>query len=111
MKIAVFTVFTKNRTNPAYEAARPDAIVLAPVHATRVNAAIGRIHEAGVPLFGFIYPTPGGRCVADIGADDGALELSRYLFIWLMFIGAVIAVHERAHVGADFLRAGSLSPR
>jgi len=99
LKIAVFT---KNRTNPAYEAARlgadrvarrlgaqtlhfvpvkgddpdeqsalvdqalalrPDAFVFSPVHMTRVNAAIGRIHASGIPLFGFVNPIPVGGCV------------------------------------------------
>ncbi|CAN5363888.1 TRAP transporter small permease [soil metagenome] len=30
-------------------------------------------------------------------------ELSRWLFIWLTFIGAVIAVRERGHLGTDAL--------
>src|SRR5262249_25842863 len=30
-------------------------------------------------------------------------EVSRYLFIWLTFTGAVIAAHERAHLGVDTL--------
>jgi ribose transport system substrate-binding protein len=130
MKIAVFT---KNRTNPAYEAARlgadraarrlgaqtvhfvpergddpaeqsalidralaqrADAIVLAPVHPTRVNAAIGRIHEAGVPLFGFVSPIPDGRCVSCVGADDGALgrRIAEYLLAHLGGRGRLLLV-------------------
>jgi ribose transport system substrate-binding protein len=114
-------VFTKNRSNPAYEAARagadraakqlgadtahyvpakdddpdeqsalieaalrkkPDAVVLAPVQATRVNAAIARIHAAGIPLFGFVNPIPVGPCVTYVGADDYALgrAIARRLF-------------------------------
>lgn len=30
-------------------------------------------------------------------------ELSRWLFVWLTFLGAVIAVHERGHLGTDVL--------
>ncbi len=30
-------------------------------------------------------------------------ELSRWLFVWLTFLGAVIAIHERAHLGTDML--------
>jgi ribose transport system substrate-binding protein len=130
MKIAVFT---KNRTNPAYEAARlgadraarrlgaqavhfvpergddpveqsalidralagrVDAIVLAPVHPTRVGAAIDRIHEAGVPLFGFVGPIPGGRCVSFVGADDGALgrEIAKYVLEHLGGRGRLLLV-------------------
>ncbi len=29
-------------------------------------------------------------------------ELARYLFIWIIFIGASVAVRERAHFGIDF---------
>ena len=35
-----------------------------------------------------------------IAASD---ELSRWLFVWMTFMGAVIAVHERGHLGTDFL--------
>jgi ribose transport system substrate-binding protein len=130
MKIAVFT---KNRTNPAYEAARlgadraarrlgaqtvhfvperaddpveqsalidralaerADAIVLAPVHPTRVSAAIDRIHAAGVPLFGFVSPIPDGRCVSCVGADDGALGrgIAEYLLAHLGGRGRLLLV-------------------
>ena len=32
-------------------------------------------------------------------------ELSRWLFVWLTFLGAVVALHERAHLGTDTLVA------
>ena len=32
-------------------------------------------------------------------------ELSRTMFVWLTFTGAVIATYERAHLGVDFLVA------
>jgi TRAP-type C4-dicarboxylate transport system permease small subunit len=35
-------------------------------------------------------------------------ELSRWLFVWMTFLGAIIGVHERAHLGTDFL-VGKLS--
>ena len=130
VKIAVFT---KNRSNPAYDAARmgadraagalgawavhfvpkngddpeeqsalidealalsPDAIVFAPVHATRVNTAIGRIHAAGVPLFGFVNPIPVGPCVSYVGANDYALgfALAQYLYAHLEGRGKVLVV-------------------
>ena len=28
-------------------------------------------------------------------------ELSRWLFVWLTFLGAIAALHERAHLGSD----------
>lgn len=30
-------------------------------------------------------------------------ELSRWLFVWLTFLGAVVALNERAHLGTDML--------
>jgi TRAP-type C4-dicarboxylate transport system permease small subunit len=32
-------------------------------------------------------------------------EVSRWLFVWVTFLGAVVAVKERAHLGTDFLVA------
>ncbi|NML17986.1 TRAP transporter small permease [Azohydromonas caseinilytica] len=36
-------------------------------------------------------------------------EIARWLFVWLTFIGAVVAIHERGHLGSDMLvsRLGS----
>jgi TRAP-type transport system small permease protein len=37
-------------------------------------------------------------------------EMSRYFFVWLTFIGAVIVMHEKAHLGVDaFVR--TLGPK
>jgi TRAP-type C4-dicarboxylate transport system permease small subunit len=30
-------------------------------------------------------------------------ELSRWLFVWLTFLGAIVALRERAHLGSDML--------
>jgi len=30
-------------------------------------------------------------------------ELSRWCFVWITFIGAVVALHERQHLGMDFV--------
>lgn len=40
-------------------------------------------------------------------------ELSRLLFVWLTFLGAILALHERAHLGMDTLvqRLPSLGKR
>ncbi len=32
-------------------------------------------------------------------------ELSRWMFVWLTFLGAVVAVREHGHLGTDFLLA------
>jgi ribose transport system substrate-binding protein len=142
MRIAVFT---KNKTNPAYAAARlgadraaerlgaetvhfvpakgddpdgqselidgalamgVDAIVLAPVHPTRVNAAIARINAAGVPLFAFVNPIPAGRCASSVGADDYALGLgiAQYLFTHLQGRGRVLVVSGPAESVSSIAR-------
>jgi len=30
-------------------------------------------------------------------------ELSRWLFVWMTFMGAIVALRERAHLGTDTL--------
>ena len=32
-------------------------------------------------------------------------EVSRWLFVWITFLGAIVAVRERCHLGRDFLLA------
>ena len=47
-----------------------------------------------------------GNVVLRYGFNSGIAvseEVSRYLFIWLTFVGAVIALHEHAHLGVDSL--------
>jgi TRAP-type transport system small permease protein len=40
-------------------------------------------------------------------------ELSRWLFVWLTFLGAIVAVRERGHLGSDMLtsRLGPMGKR
>jgi ribose transport system substrate-binding protein len=75
-------------------AARVHAFVVAPVHPTRVNAAIARINAAGIPLFAFVNPIPAGRCVSYVGADDYALglEIAQYLVAHLRGRGRLLVV-------------------
>ncbi len=47
-----------------------------------------------------------GNVVLRYGFNSGIVlseELSRWLFIWLTFMGALVAMHERAHLGTDML--------
>lgn len=141
-------VFTKNRTNPAYAAARlgaeraaqtfggvavdhyvpetpddpdqqaalieralatgPDAFVLSPVHATRVDPAIRRIAEAGIPIVGFVNPIGAAKSVSYVGADDVALarEMADYLFRHMQGRGTVLLVTgpEQSVTSMDRLR-------
>ncbi|MCE3271364.1 MAG: uncharacterized protein K0S57_1761 [Ramlibacter sp.] len=51
-------------------AARPDAIVLLPAHATLVNDAIAQVNAAGIPLVLFVSEPTAGHWVGFIGSDD-----------------------------------------
>lgn len=130
MKIAVFT---KNRINPAYGAARigaervaarlganiihyvpdiaddpvqqaelleralsekSDAMVVAPVHPTKLGAALDRIRRAGVPMVGFISQLRDPPWVSFVGSDDRQLarSLASTVFNRLSGKGSVIIV-------------------
>jgi TRAP-type C4-dicarboxylate transport system permease small subunit len=47
-----------------------------------------------------------GNVVMRYGFNSGLMlseELSRWLFVWMTFLGAVVALNERAHLGTDSL--------
>lgn len=47
-----------------------------------------------------------GNVVLRYGFNSGILiseELSRWLFVWLTFLGAIVALNDRAHLGTDML--------
>ncbi|MCM5680380.1 TRAP transporter small permease [Schlegelella sp. S2-27] len=49
-----------------------------------------------------------GNVVLRYGFNSGITaseELSRWLFVWMIFLGAVVALHDRAHLGTDALVA------
>ena len=53
-----------------------------------------------------------GNVVMRYGFNSGITlseELSRWLFVWMTFMGAVIALKEHGHLGTDML-VGKLSP-
>lgn len=51
-------------------AARPDAIILLPAHATGVNDAIGRINRAGIPLVLMVSEPTAGEWVGFVSSDS-----------------------------------------
>ncbi len=55
------------------------------------NAALRKLSDTGLVLFG--------------GGIDVSEELSRILFVWLTFIGAVVVARQNAHLGVDTLVA------
>jgi len=47
-----------------------------------------------------------GNVVLRYGFNSGIIvseELSRWLFLWVTFLGAIVAVREHAHLGSDFV--------
>ena len=47
-----------------------------------------------------------GNVVLRFGFNSGILiseELSRWLFVWLTFLGAIVALNERSHLGTDMV--------
>jgi TRAP-type transport system small permease protein len=47
-----------------------------------------------------------GNVVLRYAFDSGITvseELSRWLFVWLTFLGAIVALHEHGHLGSDML--------
>lgn len=130
-------VFTKNRTNPAYDAARlgaertaarlgarivhyapekpddvaeqaaqveqaiaarPDAIVFVPVHATAMNASVHGINAAGIPLVSYLNPMSRGAWVAYVGSDDYRIgaDIADHLFRHLGGKGDVVIIEGMA---------------
>lgn len=56
-------------------------------------------------LFGMVLMVF-GNVVLRYGFNSGILiseELARYFFVWLTFLGAVVAFHEHAHLGIETL--------
>jgi ribose transport system substrate-binding protein len=114
-------VFTKNRSNPAYTAARlgadrvaarngartihfvpvqpdnideqvalvdqaiaarPDAIIFVPVHATAMDAAVRKVNAAGIPVVNYLNRLERGQFVSFVGSDDYRLArgIAAHLF-------------------------------
>lgn len=73
---------------------RPDAFVLSPVHATRVEPAIRRVAAAGIPMIGFVNPIEAAPSVAYVSSDDHSLAMgiARHLFLHLQGSGHVLIV-------------------
>ena len=71
-----------------------------------VNSLMRRLEAVIGVILALMVVLVFGNVVLRYGFNSGITvseELSRYLFIWLTFIGAVIAVHEHAHLGVDSL--------
>lgn len=85
-----------------------DAVILSPVHPTQVDAAIRRIHSAGIPIVGLVSRVDAVPCVSFVGSDDYRLgiEIAGYLFTHLNGQGNVLIVsgHVDSVTSLDRLR-------
>lgn len=63
-------------------AKRPDALILAPAHATALNRTLRAVEVAGIPLFCFVSKPENITPITYVGSDDFELaaEIARYLF-------------------------------
>jgi ribose transport system substrate-binding protein len=75
-------------------ALKPDAFVLSPVHASKVDPAIRRIAAAGIPMIGFVNPIQAAPSVSYVSSDDFQLAqgIARHLFSHLQGRGRVLVV-------------------
>lgn len=87
---------------------RPDAFVLSPVHASKVDPAIRRIATAGIPMIGFVNPIAAAPMVGYVSSDDYqlALVIANYLFAHLKGQGRVLVVTgpEESYTSLERLR-------
>jgi ribose transport system substrate-binding protein len=82
-------------------AARPDAILLAPTHATALNDILGRAVARGIPLLCFVSRPEGTPLTCYVGSDDRALArgIAEHLFDHLGPAGGDVVTIE-GHVNA-----------
>jgi TRAP-type transport system small permease protein len=66
-----------------------------------------RVLDVGIAVFlGLMVIMVFGNVVLRYGFNSGIAiseELSRWLFVWVTFMGAVVALKERGHLGTDML--------
>jgi TRAP-type transport system small permease protein len=66
-----------------------------------------RVLDVGIAVFlGLMVIMVFGNVVLRYGFNSGIAiseELSRWLFVWVTFMGAVVALKERGHLGSDML--------
>jgi ribose transport system substrate-binding protein len=78
----------------AVRAARPDALLIAPAHATALNDTLRRVQADGTPVFCFVSRPEALACTCWVGSDDRALARSIALFLFdhLGGVGDVVAL-------------------
>lgn len=76
---------------------------------TKILAAYARLLEGLIALgLAVMVVLVFGNVVLRYVFDSGITvseELSRWIFVWVTFLGSVVALHQHAHLGTDFLVA------
>jgi ABC-type sugar transport system substrate-binding protein len=75
-------------------AQRPDALLIAPAHATALNATLRRMQADGIPIVCFVSRPEEIACTCFVGSDDRALArgIAEYLFDRLESLGNVVTL-------------------
>jgi len=73
---------------------RPDAILLAPAHATALNATLRKVQADGIPVVCIVSRPDGVTCTSYVGSDDRALAhgIASYLFARLPKGGNIVTL-------------------
>jgi len=73
-------------------------------------SVVGRLQRSVEGLLGIMLAVMVvlvfGNVVLRYGFNTGIAvseEVARYIFVWMIFIGAIVAVHEHTHLGVDSL--------
>ena len=96
-------------------AERPDAILIAPAHATALNDTLRGVQAEGIPLLCFVSRPDGVACTCFVGSDDRALArgIADYLFDRLEAGARIVTLEGNANStttaprGAGFRDAAS----
>jgi len=75
-------------------AERPDALLIAPAHATALNGTLRRMQADGIPILYFVSRPEEIACTCFVGSDDRALArgIADYLFDRLDGAGDVVTL-------------------
>ena len=78
----------------AARAEHPDALLIAPAHATALNGALRQVQADGTPVFCFVSRPDAFDCTCYVGSDDRALArgIAGYLFDRLERGGDVVTL-------------------
>lgn len=83
-----------------------------PAQSGFVDAAFRALEAVLVAILAIMVVIVFGNVVLRYGFGSGITvteEISRLLFVWLIFLGAIPVMHQHGHLGVEFM-VGALSP-